>query len=221
MQYQINYKPAFATIFITLKPGESIISEAGAMTSMDAKLSMTTAFSGGFFPALVKKFLGGETLFVNTFKNNTQTPLTGVFSQSSIGDIEAIELQKGQELCFQSGAYIASSKNVKLGVSWAGFASWFSGEGLFRLKVIGPGVVFFGGYGGITKKQISQEFIVDTGHLIAYEPGVKLGVGLSGGLFGSLTSGEGFVSRLKGNGTIYLQSRSVEGLARFLGPKFR
>ncbi|MGL5082805.1 MAG: TIGR00266 family protein [Microcoleaceae cyanobacterium] len=221
MQYQINYKPAFATIFVTLNPGESIVSEAGAMASMDAKLSMNTAFSGGFFPAVVKKFLGGETLFINTFTNNTQQPLQIVLSQSMIGDIEYIELKKDQQLYFQSGAYIASSKNTKLGVGWAGFASWFSGEGLFRLRVTGPGVVFFGGYGGITKKQITQEFIVDTGHLLAYEPGIKLGVGLSGGLFSSITSGEGFISRLKGSGTIYLQSRSVEGLARFLSPRLR
>ncbi|MGF1492324.1 MAG: TIGR00266 family protein [Microcoleaceae cyanobacterium] len=221
MKYQVEYKPSFATIFITLQPGEIIVAEAGAMTSMDGKVSMTTAFSGGFLPALAKKFFGGETLFVNKFKNNTQQPLQVVFSQSSIGDIEAIELRKDQQLYFQPGAYIASSKYLKLGVGWAGFASWFSGEGLFRLKVAGPGVVFFGAYGGLTKRQVNREFIVDTGHLVAYEPGIKLGVGLSGSLFGSITSGEGFVSRLKGNGAIYLQSRSIDGLAQFLAPRCR
>lgn len=221
MEYQIRYKPAFATIFMTLQPGESLTAEAGAMVGMDGKISMKTSFSGGFFSGLIKKFLGGESLFVNTFTNKTNQPLQVVLSQSAIGDIVAVELHSGQQLCFQPGAYIASSKKVKLGVGWAGFASWFAREGLFKLKVTGPGLVFFGAYGGISQKQITQEFIVDNGHLVAYEPGIKMSVGLAGGLFGSLTSGEGFINKLRGNGMVYLQSRSINGLVRFLSPKYR
>lgn len=221
MQYQIRYKPAFATLFMTLQPGDSIIAEAGAMVGMEGKISMKTSFSGGFFSAFIKKFWGGESLFVNTFTNQTNQPLQVVLSQATLGDIVAVELQPRQQLYFQPGAYIASSKTVKLGVGWAGFASWFAGEGLFKLKVTGPGLVFFGAYGGITQKQITQEFIVDNGHLVAYEPGIKMGVGLAGGLLGSLTSGEGFINKLRGNGVIYLQSRSIDGLVRFLSPKCR
>lgn len=51
----IRYKPAFLTIFLTLNPGESIIAEAGAMTSMDAQLSIRTEFSGGFIPGLLNR----------------------------------------------------------------------------------------------------------------------------------------------------------------------
>ncbi len=51
---EIRYKPAFATIFLTLGPGETITAEAGAMTSMDSQLSMRTEFSGGLIPGLLK-----------------------------------------------------------------------------------------------------------------------------------------------------------------------
>ncbi len=222
MKYKIRYKPSFAAIFVTLAPGESITAEAGAMTSMDGQLSMKTEFSGGFFSALMKKFFGGESLFVNRFINQTQSPLQVVLTQPTIGDIEAIELQSDREICFQSGAYIAHTKGIKVGVGWAGFASWFAGEGLFKLKVSsnGKGVVFFGAYGGITKKKITGEFVVDSGHLVAYEPGIKMSVSMAGGLFGSITSGEGFVNKLSGKGDIYLQSRSIDGLVKFLRPKF-
>ena len=221
MQYKIRYKPSFSTLLVTLEPGNSITAEAGAMTSMDAKLSMKTEFSGGFFSGLIKKFFGGESLFVNHFINETGEPLEVVFSQAIIGDIVGIKLDRGRELNFQPGAYIASAGKVKLGVGWAGFASWFAGEGLFKLKVIGPGLVFFGAYGGITEKLITKETIVDNGHLVAYEPGIKMRIGMAGGLIGSITSGEGFVNRVKGKGKIYLQSRSIDGIAKFLGPKFR
>ncbi|NER01621.1 MAG: TIGR00266 family protein [Okeania sp. SIO3C4] len=220
MKYDIRYKPAFAAIFITLYPGDSIIAEAGAMTSMDGRLSIKTKFSGGFFPALLRKFFGGESLFVNVFENKTSQPLNITLTQSIIGDIESLELT-GNELCLQPGAYIASSSKVKLGVRWAGFASWFTGEGLFKLKVSGHGTVFFGAYGGLSEQNIDGEFIVDNSHLVAYSSNIKMSVGLSGGLISSVTSGEGLVNRLKGNGVIYLQSRSIAGLVRFLNPKVR
>lgn len=220
MKYQIRYKPAFAAIFITLEPGESITAEAGAMTSMDAQLSMQTQFSGGLIPGLLKNFFGGESLFVNIFKNETQQPLTLVLTQQNIGDIDRIDLNKG-EICFQPGAYLAHSAGVKMGLGWAGFKSWIAGEGLFKLQFSGQGRVFFGAYGGISKKRVNGEFVVDSGHLVAYEPQIKMKIGLAGGLIGSVTSGEGLINRLSGQGEIYLQSRSVDGLVRYLRSKVR
>lgn len=220
MECQIKYKPAFATIFVTLEPGEKIIAEAGAMASMDSQVTMKTEFSGGFFSALAKKFFGGESLFVNIFSNESKQYLNVVLTQSVVGDIEEVELQ-GKDIYFQPGAYIAHTPGVKMGVRWAGFTSWFAGEGLFKLRLSGRGKVFFGAYGGITKKAINGEFIVDNSHLVAYEPGIKMGIKLSNGLIGSLTSGEGFVNRLSGRGNIYLQSRSISGLVGFLRPKVR
>ncbi|MDR9404072.1 MAG: TIGR00266 family protein [Halothece sp. Uz-M2-17] len=218
MEYDILYKPAFSTLFVTLEPGDSVTAEAGAMTSMDANLSMKTHFSGGFFNALLKKFLGKESLFVNTYTNESDESLNLVLSQSIIGDIEALTLA-GNEICFQPGAYIAHTPGVEIGVAFAGFASWIAGEGLFKLKLKGQGTVFFGAYGGLTQKEITGGYVVDNGHLVAYEPDIRMGIRLAGGLFSSLTSGEGLVNRLKGSGTIYLQSRSVSSLVRFLTPK--
>ncbi|NJK75886.1 MAG: TIGR00266 family protein [Oscillatoriales cyanobacterium RU_3_3] len=218
MDIDIRYKPSFATIFITLEPGESIIAESGAMVGMDGKLTMKTEFNGGFFSGILKKFFGGESLFVNQFINKTKQSLQVVLSQPTIGDIAEVQVQENN-LCFQPGAYIASTPGVKLGVRWAGFASWFSGEGLFKLQASGKGTVFFGAYGGLTRKQINGDFIVDTGHLVAYESGLKMSVKMAGGLLGSITSGEGFVNKVTGKGTIYLQSRSIDGLVRFLSSK--
>ncbi|MEQ8970764.1 MAG: TIGR00266 family protein [Coleofasciculus sp. C1-SOL-03] len=220
MEYEIRYKPAFAAIFLTLNPGDRITAEAGAMTSMDGRLTVKTEFSGGFIPGLLKKFFGGESLFVNTFRNQTQQSLTLVLTQSTIGDIVGVNL-RGNSLCFQPGAYICHTPGVKLGVRWAGLKSWFSGEGLFKLQVRGQGKVFFGAYGGLTKKRVNGDFVVDTGHLVAYEPTIQMNVGLAGGLLGSMTSGEGFINRLTGTGEIYLQSRSISGLVSYLQPKLR
>lgn len=220
MKYEIRYKPAFATIFLTLQPEEQITAEAGAMASMAAPLTMTTEFSGGLLPGLLKKFFGGESLFVNRFKNATSQPLQVVLTQASIGDIERLELT-GDEICFQPGAYIAHTDGVRMGVQWAGFSSWLAGEGLFKLKLSGRGMVFFGAYGGLSQRRVNGEFVVDTGHLVAYSPSIKMNIRMAGGLAGSITSGEGLVNRLSGQGQIYLQSRSTDGLVRFLRSRLR
>ncbi|MGL5835399.1 MAG: TIGR00266 family protein [Waterburya sp.] len=220
MEYEIKYKPAFSAIFVTLQPGEKIVAEAGAMASMDSQVTIKTELAGDFLSALAKKFLGGESLFVNVFSNETKQNLNLVLTQSVVGDIAEIELH-GKDMYFQPGAYIASTPGIKIGVRWAGWASLIAGEGLFKLRLSGKGKVWFGAYGGITKKAINGQFIVDTGHLVAYEPGIEMGIKLSNGLIGSLTSGEGFVNRLSGRGNIYLQSRSIGGLVGFLRSKVR
>ncbi len=194
--------------------------EAGAMVSMDADVTMTTEFSGGFFSGLIRKFFGGESLFVNVFRNTTNRPLNVILTQGMIGDIEAIKLDN-KTICLQPGAYIAHTPGAKMGVRWAGFASWFAGEGLFKLQFKGSGRVLFGSYGGITQKEIRGEFLVDNSHLVAYDEEIQMTTKLSGNLICSITSGEGFINKLKGNGTIFLQSRSVSGLVGFLRPKVR
>ncbi|MBD2025401.1 TIGR00266 family protein [Leptolyngbya sp. FACHB-711] len=218
MKYEIRYKPAFATVFLTLQPGDRITAEAGAMVSMASRVSMTTQFSGGLISALLKTFLGGESLFVNEFKNTTGEPLELVLSQGTIGDVAVVELNNN-EICFQPGAYLAHTPGIRMGVSWAGFSSWLSGEGLFKLKLSGKGLVFFGGYGGVTQRRVNGDLVVDTGHLVAYDPQIKMNIQMAGGLVGSVTSGEGLVNRLSGQGRIYLQSRSVDGLVRFVRSK--
>ena len=95
---------------------------------------------------------------------------------------------------------------VKLGLRWAGIRSWFAGEGLFR-RVSGNGPVWLGGYGSSFERDVKDTYDVDSSHLLAYEPTVSLKIGLAGGVFSSFFGGEGFVSKMQGEGKIYLQSR--------------
>ncbi len=215
MKYDIRYKPAFAAVFVTLQPGESLMSEPGAMASMDGALTVTTQLAGDLVFALLRKFLGGESLFINRFSNSDRSPHEVVLTQPNIGDIAVIPLEDSS-ICVQPGAYIAHIGDVKIGVQWAGFSSWLAREGLFKLKLSGKGRVFLGTYGGFTKTHIDGSFIVDSGHLVAYDPSISMNIQLAGGLIGSVTSGEGLVNRLTGSGDIYLQSRSIDGLVRFL-----
>lgn len=215
MKITLEGKPVFAHVVVALEPGESFVAESDSMSSMSAELDMTAKFNGGLFTALLKKYFGGESLFINHFKNNTSKTLSLHLSQSTPGDIEMKELN-GESYCIQQGSYIASDSGVKLGVKWAGLGSFIGGEGLFKLVASGHGKVIFGAYGGIIEKEIDGEYIIDSGHLVAYEPHMQLKPQLAGGIFSSFFGGEGFVTRVEGKGRIYLQTRNISGLASWV-----
>ncbi len=219
MQSEIKGSQAFAYVDVELEPGEALVSESDAMSSMDADLDMTASFNGGFFSALLKKFLGGETLFVSRFSNNTSAPKKLTLVQPVPGEVRCVELND-EEFHLQPGAFLACSEGVSLGLRWAGIVSFIAREGLFKLTVKGDGKVWYGAYGALLEKEIDGEYIVDTTHLVAYEPGIDLKLQLAGGIFSSLFGGEGLVTRVQGKGKIIVQTRSVSGLAAWLNPKF-
>jgi len=209
--------PAFAYVHVDLEPGESIIAESDAMSSMSGDVDMDAKTNGGCLSALGKSMFGGESFFVSVFTNNAREPRRVTFTQGTPGNIRQLEL-KGGSICLQPGAYIASTPGLHLGVRWAGFASWLGREGLFKLQVSGRGTLWYGAYGGLIDKEVDGEYIVDTSHLVAYEPQMRLRVQLAGGIFSSFFGGEGLVTRVEGRGKIVIQSRSVDGLAKWLRP---
>lgn len=221
MQSEILGGPSFSHVHIDLAPGESVITESGAMQAMGPSIEQSAKMNGGFFSALGKRMFGGESFFVNEFANSGSATERVTIAQDVPGQVIEMKLSGGQEICLQKGAFLAATEGVKLSTAWAGFASWITREGLVRLKAEGPGTLWFGAYGGIIKRTITSEIKVDDGHLVAFDPGLKLSVSMAGGLFASIFGGEGLVARLSGSGTIYIQTRSIKGLAGWLNPKFR
>ena len=207
----IKYRPSFSTLEVEISPGQSIIAESDAMASMSSNVDIGTRFNGGFFTALMRKMFGGESLFINEFSIDGGEKGSLVLTQPTPGDIEVVELNN-TSLYLQPGAFVACDPSVDLSLGWAGLASFIGGEGLFRLKVSGQGRVWIGGYGGIEQVDIKNNYIVDSSHMLAYEPTVRLRVGLSGGIFSSFFGGEGLVTKLTGPGRVYIQSRSMSGL---------
>ncbi len=219
MHSTINGGQAFSYVDIDLDPDESVITESDAMSSMDADLDLTATFNGGFFQGLLKKYLGGETLFISKISNGASSTRRVTIVQPTPGEIKSVEL-KSNTLFLQPGAFLACTKGIKLGLKWAGFTSFIAREGLFRLSVSGEGTVWYGAYGALVEKEITGEYIVDTSHLVAYDPTIELKLQLAGGIFSSFFSGEGLVTRVSGSGKIVVQTRSVSGIAGWLNHKF-
>lgn len=218
MQADIKGSHAFAYLDVQLEPGETITAEADAMSSMDAQLELRSRLNGGFFIALLRKFLGGETLFINDFSNPTAQQRRLTLVQPTPGEVRCIELN-GETLYLQPGAFLACTPGVKMGVKFAGLISWLAKEGLFRIVVSGHGKLWYGAFGALLEKEIDGEYIVDTSHLVSYEPGIQLKLQLAGGIFSSIFGGEGLVTRVVGKGKIVIQTRSIPGITGWINPR--
>lgn len=219
MKTEIAGGKSFSHLVVDLEPQEGLRSEPGAMASMDTGIDMMASFNGGFFSAILVKFLGKESLFISTYKNLSDKTQRLVLTKDTPGEIVEEKLDN-EILYIQPGAYVAGSAGIKYRLSWAGFSSMLAGEGLFRIRVQGPGTVWYGAYGAVVEKEVRGEYIVDSGHLLSYPPNMKLKIKLSGGVFSSVFSGEGLVLKLVGSGKIKLQTRSLKGLAGWLNPRF-
>lgn len=218
---EVNQKGgrAFSYLEFNLQPGESIVTEPGAMASMQNGINLRVKLNGSIFRALALRLFGKESVFINSLKNESGVPSSVVITQPTPGEIQVVTLD-GNSLYMQPGAFIACTPGITFSLRWAGFTSWMMGEGLLRLRIEGRGTCWYGSYGAVVEKVIKGSYVVDNGHLLSYPPDMKLKLQLSGGIFSSLFGGEGFVVRMEGNGTIKLQTRSLSGLANWLNPKF-
>jgi uncharacterized protein (TIGR00266 family) len=221
MQTEIKYNPDFAAVRVQFDmAGEQLVTESGAMVARDTAVTMTTNMRGGFGSALKRKLLGGESLFQNTF-TATAPGQTVWVAPAPEGAIEFVDLQPGQEIYMQSGAYLCSTPGIQLDTKFQGGKGFFSGEGLFLLRVHGHGRVWFCTYGAIHAVDIGQQYrgyICDTGHMVAFTQGLTYSVNKVGGMKSLFLSGEGLVCTFQGQGRLWMQTRNPGGLAGFLHP---
>ena len=97
------------------------------------------------------------------------------------GDLFSLELQN-ESLMVQSGSFVASEIGVELDTKWGGAKTFFASEGLIMLRASGSGQLLLSSYGAIHEVDLTpgEGYTVDTGHLVAFSPGMGFQVGGSG-----------------------------------------
>jgi uncharacterized protein (TIGR00266 family) len=227
MQYRVEHGPAFAWLRVGLAPGESVQAEAGSMVLRSPALTMTTHLNAGrrggifsviwaFFIALCRRIFGGETMFINEFSGAQGGEV--VLAPSMAGHIQHRRLSGGTRLFVQRGGYLASAGAIDCRLRFGGIRTFFGGEGLVLLECTGEGDVFVNSYGGITEIPVNGRFIVDTGHIVAFDGTLDFRVRSIGGVKSFLFSGEGLVCEFSGRGNVYVQSRNMDALVSWLTP---
>ena len=221
MEYEILHKPSYALAWIHLFSGDAVQAESGAMVSMSDTIKIRTSARGGVLSGIRRTALGGESFFINTFyAEDEEGEVT--LAPPMPGDIEALELQN-ETLLVQSTSFLGASTGIDTDTKWGGARTFFSREGLFLLKCSGSGLLFLSSYGAIHRVDLErgQKYVVDTGHMVAFDQSVRYSIGKSGGWKTTLLGGEGLVCKLEGPGRFYLQTRNEDSFLKWLSPKLQ
>ena len=189
MNIEIQHRPAYAIARVTLKQGDAFRAESGAMVGMSPNLTMKTSSrtkKGGILRGLGRAFLTGESFFLNTF-HAEQGEGELLLAPANVGDLVKFDLDGA--LYIQASCYVACDPEVEIETEIGGFKNFFGGKGFFMLKATGKGPVLFAAFGAIQEIEVNEPFILDTGHIVAFEPSLDFRIQRVGNWFSTFFSG--------------------------------
>ncbi len=208
-------------------------------------MSPTITLKGAIKFSMKKLIAGGE------MASSTYTgPGEILFAPSAPGDITTLRLTGAEPWSVGKDAFIAATQGVVKDYKSQGFSkAMFSGEGLFVYKMSGTGILWISSFGAIIRKDVSltpraqkdgsgekmlslrlmvclqlqegEKYIIDNGHLVAWNCKYVLERVASGGIISGISSGEGLVCKFTGKSDGILGHTSIYMLAadvRSIGP---
>jgi len=221
MDAQISHQPDSAIARVTLGAGEELVAEAGCMIAMSGYINASTTLrqgKGGGILGGLKRMVAGESLFLSVFRS----PTAGgeVFlAPKLMGDILLYQMT-ATGLVVQATSYLASESSVDINLGFQGFKSLFSGESIFWLDISGYGSLMLTSFGAIYEVPVNGEYIVDTGHIVAFEKSLNFDITKAGSSWvGAFLGGEGLVCRFKGQGRVFCQTHNPGAFGQSVGSK--
>ena len=220
MKYRIVGEPLPAVI-CDVEPGETLITEGGAMSWMSPNMKMDTT-SGGGLGKMFGRMFSGDSLFLNRY--SAQGGMGQIaFASSFPGSIRAIEIAPGKDIIVQKSSFLAAQEGVDLSIFFQKrFGSGlFGGEGFIMQKLSGHGTAFveIDGYAVEYNLTATQSIIVDTGYLAMMDATCSMDIVTVPGVKNALFGGEGiFNTVVRGPGKIILQTMPVNKVAGAIIP---
>ena len=214
MKYEIKGEP-MPVVICELDPGESIVSEAGAMSWMSANMQMET-IGGGVGKAFGRMF-SGESMFQNRYTAQGGPGMIA-FASSFPGAIRAIEIDPSRPVVVQKRGFLASDPGVELSVFFRKkvASGLFGGEGFIMQKLSGRGTAFVEIDGSTVEYDLApgEKLISSTGQVAIMDATCSMDVQTVKGVKNALFGGEGFFNTvITGPGRVVLQTMPLTNLA--------
>jgi uncharacterized protein (TIGR00266 family) len=215
-------------VIVTLDPGEAVVAEAGAMMYMQDGIEMATTLdasgrhTGSLWTKLAgagKRVLSGDSFFVTYFANAATVRREVAFASPYPGKIQVIDLKAwGGTIIAQKDAFLCGARDVEVSVAFSRRfgVGFFGGEGFILQKLTGSGLVFLHASGTLYEMALGPAEVlrVDTGCLVAMQPGIDYDIERVPGIKTALFGGEGlFFCKLTGPGRVILQTLPFSRLA--------
>ncbi|EEF25647.1 conserved hypothetical protein [Ricinus communis] len=213
-------------LHVSLRQGEKIYCESGAMVMMEAALDLKGKISGGIGAALMRRFANGESFFqqhIEAVRGDGDCLL----SPTLPGAMQTLDVGN-QQYMLSDGAFVAASSGVELKVRTQslGNALFAGSGGFFITETSGVGQAVVSGFGSISQLEVEpgRDVIIDNSHVVAWDSALRYDISVTTGgnsgflsnLVNSQTSGEGVVLRFSGKGKILICSRNSASLQAWL-----
>ncbi len=219
MKVDILHQPDSAIAKVQMAAQEELVAEAGSMVAMSGSINTSTTLrkgKGGGLMGGLKRMLAGESLFLSVFRTGSDSGEI-FLAPKLLGDILPYQMQ-GRELVIQATGYLASTPGIDVEVGFQGFKSLFSGESVFWLRASGQGLILLSAFGGIYEIDVNGEYVVDTGHIVAFEKTLDFAIGKANSSWaGAIFGGEGLVCRFQGRGKVYCQTHNPGAFGSLVG----
>ncbi|MBI2372390.1 MAG: TIGR00266 family protein [Deltaproteobacteria bacterium] len=224
MKIEILARPAAAVAKVSMDAGETLIAEVGSMIAMSPSFRVETTSRGrgqGGIMRGIRRMFSGESFFLNHF-TATGPGQEIILGATLAGDVKHHRLAGGT-LVVQGGSWMGSGAGIDIDTTFQGLgAGLLGGEGLFWVKCSGQGDLLLESFGAIYEVDVRDEYIVDTGHIVAYEDTLHFEITKAGeSWIGSFLGGEGLACRFKGQGKLYCQSHNPASFGKAIGPRLR
>ncbi|KAF3492167.1 uncharacterized protein GIQ15_01684 [Arthroderma uncinatum] len=208
--YRISHRDTNSVLTIQLAMGCPLTAKPGAMIAMSPTVSLK-----GSVKFSMKKMLAGGEMSSSTYTG----PGELLLAPTMLGDISLLKLNGQEQWSVGKDAFLACTQGIVKDYKNQGLSkAFFSGEGLFVYKISGTGILFIQSFGAIIRKDLmdGEKYIVDNGHLVAWNSKYVMERVASGGMLSNLSAGEGLVCKFTGPGTIYLQTRNPAAFATWM-----
>ncbi|GAB0138973.1 hypothetical protein EsDP_00007192 [Epichloe bromicola] len=209
--YRISHRDSNTVLTVQLAIGCPFQAKPGAMIAMSPTMQLK-----GEVKFSVKKMITGADMTTSRYVG----PGELLIAPPMLGDITSIRLTGQESWIVGHDAFLAATQGVIKDYKRQGLGkAIFSGEGLFVYKMSGTGIMWITSFGAIIRKDLmdGEKYIVDNGHLVAWNTKYVLERVASGGIISNMASAEGLVCKFTGPGTIFLQTRNPKAFAAYVG----
>jgi len=208
--YRISHRDCNTILTIQLAVGCPFEAKPGAMIAMSPTIILK-----GSVKFSMKKMIAGAEIATSTFTG----PGELLLSPFMLGDITSIRLAGSEVWSVGHDAYLASTQGVIKDHKRQGLSkAMFSGEGFWVNKISGKGLLWISSFGAIIRKDLieGEKYIVDNGHLIAWNCKYVMERVASGGIISGMASAEGLVCKFTGPGTVFIQTRNARSFSAYM-----
>ncbi len=215
MEYKITNSSSAPIATIVLNSKDEIKLERGSMIYHESGITIEGKTNGGLLGAITKSLVSNESIFMSVAKSNRDGATIGI-APASLGAIAGLHCGEKQYI-INDGCFLACDttidlkiqKQKKLSTSLIGGTG-----GFFNMHTSGEGDILINSFGDLIAIDLNQStpFIVDNGHVVAWESTLDTSIRVGSGTFG-FVSGEGLVVEFLGKGRLYIQTRQIQNFA--------